>query len=228
MGAGVLTRWRYAPLVVTDWATIASMSTAGGTLVLAGATFASVRSANKAARVAERSLAIGLRPVLVPSRPEDPTEKIMFGDDAKLVVRGGTAGVEELDGNVYLGIPLRNVGAGLAVLQGWYVWPERAAAAIPHADPNEFRMLQRDLYIASGDTGYWQGALRGEDDELKSKLRASIAEPRRISVDILYGDHEGGQHMVSRFGLTRRESSAWYCAIIRHWSVEGFGPRETR
>jgi hypothetical protein len=51
---------------VADWVTISALSTAGGTLVLAGATFASVRSANRAARVAERSLLAGLRPVLVP------------------------------------------------------------------------------------------------------------------------------------------------------------------
>ena len=37
-----------------DWATISSLATAGGTLVLAVATFASVRSANRAAHSAER------------------------------------------------------------------------------------------------------------------------------------------------------------------------------
>lgn len=51
-----------------DWTTISSLATAGGTLVLAVATFASVRSANRAARLAEQSLLVGLRPVLMPSR----------------------------------------------------------------------------------------------------------------------------------------------------------------
>ena len=51
-----------------DWATISSLATAGGTLVLAVATFASVRSANRSARVAEHAggavyLAISLRNV---------------------------------------------------------------------------------------------------------------------------------------------------------------------
>ena len=40
-----------------DWVTIASLATAGGTLVLAVATFSSVRSGNRTARAAERSLA---------------------------------------------------------------------------------------------------------------------------------------------------------------------------
>ena len=53
---------------MADWVTISSLATAGGTLVLAVATFSSVRSANRAARTAERSLMVGLRPVLIPSR----------------------------------------------------------------------------------------------------------------------------------------------------------------
>jgi hypothetical protein len=63
---------------MADWAIISSLATAGGTLVLAAATFASVRSANRAARVAERTLLIQLRPLLMPSRLEDPTEKIIW------------------------------------------------------------------------------------------------------------------------------------------------------
>jgi hypothetical protein len=52
---------------MADWATISSLATAGGTLVLAVATFSSVKSANRSARLAEQSLMVGLRPVLVPS-----------------------------------------------------------------------------------------------------------------------------------------------------------------
>jgi hypothetical protein len=63
---------------MTDWATISSLATAGGTLVLAVATFGSVRSANRAARAAEESLLDGLRPLLVNSRIQDPPEKISF------------------------------------------------------------------------------------------------------------------------------------------------------
>src|SRR5215469_7383581 len=52
----------------TDWASIASLATAAGTLVLAVATFAAVRSTNRAARAAEQSLLVGLRPLFAPSR----------------------------------------------------------------------------------------------------------------------------------------------------------------
>jgi hypothetical protein len=44
-----------------DWSTIASLATAAGTLVLALATFVAVRAANRAARVAEYSMQIGIR-----------------------------------------------------------------------------------------------------------------------------------------------------------------------
>ena len=79
---------------VTDWATISSLATAAGTLVLALATFASVRSANRAARAAraaEQSLLVGLRPVLMPSRWQDPGEKIGFMDEHWVKVTAGTA-----------------------------------------------------------------------------------------------------------------------------------------
>ena len=49
------------------WSTIASLATAGGTLVLGLATFASSRWANRAARVAERSLQFGLQPIFTAS-----------------------------------------------------------------------------------------------------------------------------------------------------------------
>ena len=51
-----------------DWGTVAELATAGGTLALAISTFASVRSANRAARASEEALLVGLQPLLVPSR----------------------------------------------------------------------------------------------------------------------------------------------------------------
>ena len=65
---------------MADWVTISSLATAGGTLVLAVATFSSVRSANRSTRLAERSLLAGLRPMLIPSREDDPAQRVRFGD----------------------------------------------------------------------------------------------------------------------------------------------------
>ena len=61
-----------------SWTEVSSLATGFGTLVLAVATFASVRSANRAARVAEQSLMENLRPLLVTSRLDDPRQKMFF------------------------------------------------------------------------------------------------------------------------------------------------------
>lgn len=91
-------------LLATDWATIAGLATGAGTLVLAIATFASVRSSNRAARIAEAALQEQRRPVLVPSRLEDPLQKLMFVDGRWLSAGGGRAAAEHADGNVYLAL----------------------------------------------------------------------------------------------------------------------------
>src|SRR6202011_1224867 len=90
--------------VATNWSTISSLATGLGTLVLAVATFASVRSANRSARLAELALQEQRRPVLTQSRLEDPVQKIMFFE-GRWVHAGGSRGVaEHVDGNVYLAI----------------------------------------------------------------------------------------------------------------------------
>ena len=67
---------------MTDWGSVAaSGATALGTLVLAGATFAAVRSSQRTARATEAALLAGIRPVVVPSRLEDPVQKIGFQDE---------------------------------------------------------------------------------------------------------------------------------------------------
>ena len=59
-------------MTVAEWSTIANLATALGTLILAVATFSAVRSSNLMAKVAQQQLLIQLRPVLSPSRREDP------------------------------------------------------------------------------------------------------------------------------------------------------------
>jgi len=111
-------------ILATDWIALSSVVTAGATLVLAVATFASVRSANRAARVAETSLLAGLRPLLMTSRAEDPPQKVGFSDDKWFLVPGSGAVAEVADGVIYLAIAVRNVGSGIAVLHGWYFLTE--------------------------------------------------------------------------------------------------------
>jgi len=206
-------------LVAVDWTTMASLATAAGTLVLAIATFASVRSANRAARVAERSLRLGLRPILVPSRQEDPPEDIPFPERA-FKLPGSQALVAAHEGNVFLGISLRNVGSGLAVLEGGYVYPEFLRADPDHADPDDFKFLQRDLYVPAGATGYWQAGVRDQDPDLRRALLDAIEARGRLTIELLYGDYEGNQRTVTRFGITPRGESDWFAVVVRHWGLD--------
>lgn len=207
---------------MADWVTISALATAGGTLVLAGTTYASVRSANRAARVAETSLLAGLRPLLMQSSPDDRTLEAGFMDEVTVTVPGGGAGVEVVDGRVYLAISLRNVGPGIGVLHGGYVYPERRMASDDRAALENFRMLSRDLYIPPGKIGFWQVAYREADAGREEILQA--VHGGRLTVDLLYGDYEGGQRVVSRFGVFR-EGDAWMLSVVRHWQVDRPNPR---
>ncbi len=213
-------------MLATDWVTVSSLATAGATLVLAFATFGSVRSGNRTARAAERSLLAGLRPVLMPSRPDDPPQKVGFSDNRWFQVPGSGAVCEVTDGVVYLAAAVRNVGSGIAVLHGWYLHPEQLLTGVTeHAPLEEFRRLTRDLYIAPGEVGFWQGAFRDPSDPGFAAARAAIEEPRRIGVEILYGDHELGRRSISLFLVTPRDDGAWLVSVARHWNVDGADPR---
>jgi hypothetical protein len=210
---------------VADWVTISALSTAGGTLVLAGATFASVRSANRAARVAERSLLAGLRPVLVPSRPDDPPQKVLFADEKWLVVKGGGGAAEAAAEAVLLTMSLRNAGAGIAVLHGWRFHPERIVGSDGPPPLVEFTRLTRDIYVPAGDVGFWQGTFRDPSTPEFAEASAAIAQRRQVTIDVLYGDHEGGQRTITRFGLLPRGDGEWIAAASRHWNVDRDDPR---
>ncbi len=218
---------------MADWVTISSLATAGGTLVLAVATFSSVRSANRSARVAEQSLLVGLRPVLIPTREEEPAERIRFGDDQFVTVPGHGAAAVDRNRAVYLAIGVRNGGSGLAVLHGWRARAREDAGAVPDID--DFRHQQLDIYVPPGDSGYWQGALRDPEEPGHAEVRRALSHNEPVQVDLLYGDHEGGQRTIVRFILadwpvdeeggeplpdTKRAT------LLRYFNVDGRNPRQ--
>jgi hypothetical protein len=210
---------------VADWATISALATAGGTLALAGVTLASVRSANRAARLAETGLLAGLRPLLMPSRAEDPPQKVGFADDVWLEARGGGGAAQVGDRAVYLAIAVRNVGSGIAVLHAWHF--RRSTDPADGPPPlEEFTRLTRDLYVAPGDVGFWQGAFRDPAAPAFAEARSAIEAGERLVVDVLYGDFEGGQRVITRFSLLRRgDGDGWYATVARHWNVDRPDPR---
>jgi hypothetical protein len=213
-------------LLGTDWATISSVVTGAATLVLAFATFAAVRSSNRSARVAEAALQEQRRPVLAPSRFDDPVQKIMFVEGHWIRAEGGCASVEHIDGTVYLGANLRNVGSGIAVCQAWTARGEQVTSqAMPaHAPLDEFRLQTRDMYIPSGDVGMWQGALRDPDDARRAAVAKAIDAGEILSLELLYTDQIGQQRTITRFGLVPT-GDRWLLSVTRHWYLDWDGPR---
>ncbi|HUA42201.1 MAG TPA: hypothetical protein VMA32_11570 [Streptosporangiaceae bacterium] len=213
-------------------AEISSLATGAGTLVLAFATFASVRSANRAARVAERALMVNQRPLLVPSHMSDTRQKIFFQEGRSMVLEGGRGGADFDNGVVYLGISIRNAGPGIAVLHGWRFM---AGTQInpPRPELETFRHQGRDILVAPDDVGFWQGAFRDSDDSQYDEAVAAVKsddDEVALTIDLLYGDNDGGQRVISRMmlrGYKRDQESArqWIASVVRHWNVDRPDPR---
>lgn len=209
-----------------DWVTISALGTAFGTLVLAIATFASTRSATRAASAAERSLAAGLRPLLVSSREQDATQKVGFIDQHYVRVDGGRGSAEVVGDVIYLVMSVRNVGAGVAVLHSWEITTDAGSSAgTPRPDPARFHRLTRDIYVPGGDIGFWQGALRDPGSSIFTPVRDAIDRRQPLVVHLLYGDVEGGQRVISRFALIPAGDSAWLASVARHWNIDHADPR---
>jgi hypothetical protein len=207
---------------MADWST---------STIASVATFGSIRSAQRAARVAEQSLLAGVRPVLTPSREDDVTERVGFGDGFHMSVAGHRAAIEVRDGLVFLAITVRNAGAGVAVIHGWRaaVYGDTvgsSGSAHERPEPEDFRRQQLDLYIPAGEVGVWRGAIREPDDPSLAPLTAAVHDRGRVLVDLLYGDYEGGQRTIARFGLLIDEDEEQrFANVLRYWSLDGADPR---
>src|SRR6201987_69500 len=224
-------------MTVTEGATVASLATAVGTLVLALSAFASVRSANysaraanqaariaeRSARIAERSLMAAERPLLVNSRLQDPEQKILFLGGKFLRVAGGAATLEVADSVVYMVISVRNVGTGLAVMHGWRVEGSEQPQQT-HPPLEDFTTQTRDIYVAPGDVGFWQGALRDPATAPFTAVAAAVEAGDPMLLSVLYGDWEGSQRVISQFAL-RLVNGKWMTSTGRHFNIDRPDPR---
>jgi hypothetical protein len=92
------------------------------------------------------------------------------------------------------------------------------------------RPHSRDLYIPVGDPGFWQGAFRDLADSHYGAARRAIEGRGEWFVDILYGDHEGGQRVITRFrmqavGEDKDTKDTWMASVTRHWNIDRPDPR---
>jgi hypothetical protein len=221
-------------VAMVDWA---GWGTSIGTLVLAGATFAAIRSSNRSARsaersarIAERSLLAALRPLLIVARPEDPGHQVQFADGRLLAMSSGEALFRAEKDVIYIALPLRNAGTGIAHLRAYRLeaetadrvqadplGPARHRRGDPAPDPATFVNQQRDLYVAPGEAGFWQAALRDPIDPIFTSTEQAHRSRGRLTVDLLYGDLEDGQPTVTRFVVLPGPVGTWHCDTAHHW-----------
>ena len=53
----------------------------------------------------------------------------------------------------------------------------------------------------------------------------AINERQAMTIDLLYGDHEGGQRTITRFALLPRDDGGWIASVSRHWNLDRSDPR---
>lgn len=208
--------------------TVSQIATAAGTLVLAVATFSSVRAGRRSTELAERTMLAAQRPLLMPSLESDEEERVRFGD-GHIVRVPGHGGLLEQDPetrNLYMAMSVRNGGAGFAVIQGWRVTVGSTSAGAPQPSLRQFRSHTRDLYVPAGGTGFWQGAVRNREDPDHEPLSDAVARGERVMVDLLYGDADGAQRTITRFGIsTPEDPDGPRAEVLRVWRVDGPDPR---
>jgi hypothetical protein len=158
--------------------------------------------------------------------------EVQFADGRVFETGSGDALVRCETGTIYVALQLRNGGAGVAHLAGYRLEPESARSVTedprglarhrrgdPAPDPGTFTEQQRDLYIAAGDLGFWQAALRDPTVELYMAMTDAITSRGRVTIDLLYGDIEDGQSTITRFVLLPGEHDGWRYDVAHHWRV---------
>ena len=114
------------------------------------------------------------------------------------------------------------------MLHGWRFFPDWHRDQ-EHAPLEEFERQNRDLYIPVGDVGFWQGAFRDTEQAGYEEARKVIEAREPWTAELLYGDHEGGQRVISRFTATPVGDAdgqpRWLASASRHWNIDRPDPR---
>jgi hypothetical protein len=191
-----------------DWVAVSTLAVAVATALLAYAAWLS-------ARTASQQLRRDIRPVVIPSKPDGRTRRGRFADGTLVPVadeeiytaRNGTLN--------YVGICLRNIGTGIAVVRGLKLCLTEEKEKQPA--PSEFAYTERAIYMAPADTAYLTNVV----DETAEEWFGPQLMEGIMSVYFLYTDLTNSQPAITRFEL-RYDSDAdgFYAAEIRHWMVK--------
>jgi len=79
--------------------------------------------------------------------------------------------------------------------------------------------------VPPNDSSFWQGAFRENDPEERAAFGELIARHEPFTIEVLYGDVEGGQRTISRFSVVHfgdddDDPSSWIVSVIRHWNLD--------
>jgi hypothetical protein len=131
---------------------------------------------------------------------------------------------EVTDEAVYLAMALKNVGSGLAVLDRSDLHIDRQRGDQTPRDPDDFTASGAISTSRPGtsDSGREPS---GTDDPQFAVARDAITGSRHLTIDLLYGEHEGGQRMSSRFTMIPDHSGQWITSVGRHWNLDRPDPR---
>ena len=191
---------------MTNWVSVSSFATAGWH-ARAGAGHLRLGPVRQPGGPHRRTIAAGEPPSRARAvAAAGPRREDDVGRRHWAAVAGGRAAVEIADGNIYLAMSLRNVGSGIAVLHGWWPSGERRLAGtrprrsrgLPDADARPVHSPR-----ATSASGRAPSETRGRPRPTRA-LPMPSPLPRPISIELLYGDHEGGQRAISRFHLVPR------------------------
>ena len=130
---------------------------------------------------------------------------------------------EATDNAVYLVMSLRNVSTGTAVLHGWWLTDHTGVNDSPSID--EMTRLTRDIFVAAGDTGFWQGSFRDPSSDAFREARRLVDGRETIGLAVMYGDIEGGQRTITRFAMVPTPDGRYIVSAGRVWNIDRPAPR---
>jgi hypothetical protein len=90
---------------------------------------------------------------------------------------------------------------------------------------DEMTRLSRDIFVAAGDTGFWQGTFRDPETDGFREARRLIESNETIGIAVMYGDLEGGQRTITRFGMVPRPDGGYIVSAGRVWNIDRQAPR---
>jgi hypothetical protein len=53
----------------------------------------------------------------------------------------------------------------------------------------------------------------------------AMTERQPFTIDLLYGDQQGGQRTISRYTVLPANDDGWYGQVGRHWNLDRPDPR---